>query len=69
VSGFPSVSLGDAAVVSAMQAIGTTSTRRAPGTSDLSLEVRGRLTELVDGGDTVQGLHSALVGEMRLVRT
>jgi hypothetical protein len=55
VSGFPSVPLGDAAVVTAMQAIGATSARRACRTSDLPLEVRGRLTELVDRGIIREG--------------
>lgn len=54
-SGFPSVPLGDAAVVTAMQAIGATSARRACRTSDLPLEVRGRLTELVDRGIIREG--------------
>jgi hypothetical protein len=55
VNGFPAVPLGDAAVVSAMQAIGATSARRACRTSDLPLEVRGRLTELVDRGVIREG--------------
>jgi hypothetical protein len=55
VSGFPVVPLGDAAVVTAMQAIGATSARRACRTSDLPLEVRGRLTELVDRGIIREG--------------
>jgi hypothetical protein len=55
VSGFPVVPLGDAAVVTAMQGIGATSARRACRTSDLPLEVRGRLTELVDRGVIREG--------------
>lgn len=54
-SGFPVVPLGDAAVITAMQAMGATSPRRACRTSDLPLEVRGRLTELLDRGIVREG--------------